>query len=202
MLMPIEGVRSFRGSAVCPHFAHTCARQPVVEAHGDEVEVVVEQVCVDVERHRRGRMPEHPLDRLHVRAGLDRDARGCMTQVVRSHARDAASPNRLAEPAAARLVCAGPSEVAAILSREDDLLRQLASASLRGRRPEQHRERDRTALVCVRRPNLDVFSDLDGVDRHVNSWAAKIDVLNSEADRFSKRRRPGAATSPTLEVPR
>jgi hypothetical protein len=40
-----------------------------VEAVGDGFQVVVEQVGVEVKRHRRGRMTEHPLDRLDVRSG-------------------------------------------------------------------------------------------------------------------------------------
>jgi hypothetical protein len=54
-----------------------------VQACSRTVKVFIEEVGVNVECHRRLSVPEHPLDRLHVRAGTDGQARGCVAQIVR-----------------------------------------------------------------------------------------------------------------------
>ena len=45
----------------------------VIQRRRHRVEVVVEQVGVDIQGHRRGRVSQHPLHRLHVRSGADRE---------------------------------------------------------------------------------------------------------------------------------
>lgn len=46
------------------------------------IQPVVEQIRIAVKGHRRRRMPEHPLHRLHIAAGVDRDRRGGLPRVV------------------------------------------------------------------------------------------------------------------------
>ena len=43
-----------------------------VERCGDIVEIVIEEIRIDVERHCRGGVAQHALNRLHVRSGLHR----------------------------------------------------------------------------------------------------------------------------------
>ncbi len=54
-----------------------------VEGRRDGVEIVVEEVGVRVQGHRRGGVPEHPLDRLDVRPRAHCEARRGVSQVVR-----------------------------------------------------------------------------------------------------------------------
>ena len=51
-------------------------------------EVIVEQVDVDVERHRRQRVPERALYRFQVCAGADRETRRRVPQIVRRDVND------------------------------------------------------------------------------------------------------------------
>lgn len=54
----------------------------------DIVEIVVEEVCIGVERHRGRGMSQHPLYRFHVRAGADRETRCGVSEVVRRDPRE------------------------------------------------------------------------------------------------------------------
>jgi hypothetical protein len=53
-----------------------------VESVRDGVEAVLEEVSVEVERHRRGLVPEHLLHDLQVGSGRDREARGGVPKLV------------------------------------------------------------------------------------------------------------------------
>ena len=55
--------------ALGAHTGHNSFRRRLLHAFRDRVEVVVEQPRLDVQSHRRRRMPEHPLHALDVRAG-------------------------------------------------------------------------------------------------------------------------------------
>jgi hypothetical protein len=57
-----------------------------VEACGDLIEPILEQVPVQIERHCRGLVPEHLLHDLDVRAGGDRQRSGGVTKAVRHEA--------------------------------------------------------------------------------------------------------------------
>jgi hypothetical protein len=59
----------------------------LVQAVRDRVQVVAEQARVDVQGHRRGGVPEHPLNRLDGRAGRHGEARRGVSQFVRSDVR-------------------------------------------------------------------------------------------------------------------
>ena len=61
---------------------------PTAQRIGDGIQIVFEEVGVDVEGHRRGRVTEHALDRLHVRSGRDREAGSRVLEVVRPHSRE------------------------------------------------------------------------------------------------------------------
>lgn len=56
-----------------------CRIQPV----GNAVEILVEQVRVDVQRHAGLGVSEHPLNRFDVRVGTDGQARRSVPQIVR-----------------------------------------------------------------------------------------------------------------------
>ena len=66
-----------------PQRVHTSRGSRSVEPVGHCVEVVTEQAGVHIERHRCGRVPEHPLDGLYVGSRLHRQARRRVPQVVR-----------------------------------------------------------------------------------------------------------------------
>jgi hypothetical protein len=59
-------------------------RPELPEPGRDRLEVVIEEIRVGVQSHGRGRMPEHPLNGLHVRSGADGEARRRVPQLVRS----------------------------------------------------------------------------------------------------------------------
>ena len=63
-----------------------------IHAFGKRAEVVVEEPGIDVERHRRRGVAEHPLDRLDVRAAGYQQARGGVPKVVRA---EVLEPGRL-----------------------------------------------------------------------------------------------------------
>ena len=58
-----------RDCGLSPQIVRTSAGRCLVQAFRDRKKVVAEQPGVDVQRHGRGRVPEHPLDRLDVGAG-------------------------------------------------------------------------------------------------------------------------------------
>lgn len=69
----------------------TQGAQPVVNLlHrvGHRVEIAIEEVRVDVQRHRRRRVPQLPLDDLHARAGRHQQPRGDVPQPVHRHPRE------------------------------------------------------------------------------------------------------------------
>jgi hypothetical protein len=66
-----------------PLSAHNRLCQPVIETPCNDVEGVLEQVRLRVQRHRRRRSPEHPLHRLHLRASAHRQARRSVPKPVR-----------------------------------------------------------------------------------------------------------------------
>ncbi|WP_455429747.1 hypothetical protein [Microbacterium hominis] len=55
---------------------------------GDGIQIVVEEVGVGVEGHRRRRMPGHSLHGLHVRTGAGYERCGGVTGIVRRESRD------------------------------------------------------------------------------------------------------------------
>jgi hypothetical protein len=48
----------------------------------DGVQVVIEEACIGVERHRGGGVAEHPLNGFHVRAGRDGEAGRRVPEIV------------------------------------------------------------------------------------------------------------------------
>jgi len=63
------------------------SRSLTVQRNRYRVEIVLEELCIGVERHGRACVPEHPLNRFHVGPGADRKRRGGVAQVVGSDAR-------------------------------------------------------------------------------------------------------------------
>jgi hypothetical protein len=59
-----------------------------IEQSRHRVEIVAEQPGVDVERHRRRRVPQHALNGLDVRSSRDRQRRRGVPEVVRRQASD------------------------------------------------------------------------------------------------------------------
>src|SRR5271156_3364258 len=51
----------------CPHFAHNFTRASLIQRGRNRLQIVIEQVGVDVQRHRRRGVAEHLLHRLDVR---------------------------------------------------------------------------------------------------------------------------------------
>jgi hypothetical protein len=104
--------RCFRGwfmaseIGVLPHFARTCARQ-----------IVVEQVRAGIEAPRSRGVPGHPLHRLHVRAGADREARRVADleqralDLVDEEAEREPTPNLRGCPGAVAVIGSEPSEI-------------------------------------------------------------------------------------------
>lgn len=80
---PPQKTHSFLSS-----YADSCCRAGVVRGGRDRLEVLVEKVCVHVERHRGRGVTEHALDRLHVRAGAHCEARGRVPEVVDGRLRE------------------------------------------------------------------------------------------------------------------
>ncbi len=163
----------------CPHFAHTCARQVLIEADRDGVQIVVEQVGVDVERHRCGGVAEHPLDCLHVGAGPDRKARGGVPEVVQRQRGDAGLKDRVPEPALSRPMDA--TEVASVEAGEQEVVLSLVSASASNCGGEGCRERDGSLLVGLRCPDVDSVTDLHCVLTDVEPSTRRVHILHAQA---------------------
>ena len=87
--------KSWRGGESGP-FARPL--RGAVECRGDVVEIVVEEVRIDVERHGCGGVVQHALNRLHVRAGLHRERRGRVAKVMNGHERQFCDAQRGLEP--------------------------------------------------------------------------------------------------------
>ena len=87
----------------CPHFAHTFASAGFVQGDRNRLQVVIEQVRVDVERHRRRGMAEHLLDGLDVRTRRHRETGGGVAKVVRRGVRHAGFGDRFDKPPACRV---------------------------------------------------------------------------------------------------
>lgn len=99
----------------------------MIETVRNSAQIVVEQVGVDLERHGRGRVPEYPLHGLHVRAGLDREARCGVPEVVRREAFEANSGRRTPESTLARFRAV---HVRTAFTDEEQVERTLARADL------------------------------------------------------------------------
>jgi hypothetical protein len=54
-----------------------------IQSVGNRIQVVIEQIGINIERHGRRRMPEQPLHRFHIRAGGHRQRRGRVAKLVR-----------------------------------------------------------------------------------------------------------------------
>jgi hypothetical protein len=75
-----ESVSSISGLA--PHFAHNFWSAEATQCVSNGVQVIVEEIGVDVESHRRGGVAEHALHCFDVRSGRYCEARGGVAQVV------------------------------------------------------------------------------------------------------------------------
>lgn len=110
-----EGQREYLGiEPPSPHLVRTSPRGCLIEAVGNGIQIVPEEARVDVQGHRRGRVTQHPLDRLDVRPGLDREARGRVPQVVRGHVRYADLRGRRYEHSTAEVVVAASESPGAV----------------------------------------------------------------------------------------
>lgn len=112
----------------------------------DIVQVVLEQSCVEIERHGGRRVSEHPLYCLHVRADRDRDRRRRVPQIVRSDAGESSVDDCLIEPIAARILVL---KDATCRSGGQEIVRPLARGALGDSLGEPCRYRHRAGGVSL-----------------------------------------------------
>jgi hypothetical protein len=125
-----------------------------VEPIGDRLEVVVEQVGVHVEGHRRLRVPEHPLYRLYVRAGGHGQAHRGVTQLVRVQTRrHTGRLDRLVEPRPARSAHAQNRTLRDDTAVENCVRQAVADASQRHGRENAETQQVRLCPVISTRPS-------------------------------------------------
>jgi hypothetical protein len=103
----------------CPHFADTFTSAGLVEGGSHSFQIVIEQVGVDVQRHRYRSVPQHLLDRFDVRTGRDRKAGRSVTKVVWCGARDTGCADRFVEPPRPRMRA---FQVSAIVAGEQQIV--------------------------------------------------------------------------------
>lgn len=146
------------------------------------VQVVVKQVSVDVERHRRRGVAKHPLHGLHVGPRRHGERRGGVAQVVGRDAREALvsftqSPNRRVEVPAAEVPTAkhrSPSR------GEDEIRVALASASCSQRFDKEAGEWHRPALMTFRRSPDELTANLRHRLAHFNALPSEVEGSNAE----------------------
>ena len=166
----------------------------------DSVEVVVEEVGVDVQGHRGGRVPQHPLHRLHVRSRADRERCRRVAKVVDCHALEAGRVECRHEPGPR---CArGPraTEVVEPVAEQDhrraSCPRRASRSAARGTRgtaPIAPRASSATRRGCPHRHGLRSRSRQGAGARHPHRAPAARSALPSAA-RCRRRRTRASST--------
>lgn len=149
----------------------------MIKGRRDGVEVVIEEVGVRVESHGSGGVTEHPLHRLHVGAGRDRETRSGVPEVVNGEGRRNGQV-----VLTSTLACAGEPPVTVRGRRQvgvawpEDKVRGAATpARLAQVVDEEVGNRDAPGDVSLWRPFDDDSGDVDGVARHDEAMPVEVD---------------------------
>ena len=179
--------------------------QQSIHRIADGIQIIIKQIRIHVQGHRRALVTELPLHRLDIRAGMHQQRRARMPQVVYGHRlRDRISQAALLRPVKPARRAAGPCVL-----RRYEPLRRSGKSRPDCRRPSQassrHGRSKRGKMTVRSSPRLrhvhhDLMTHLRCRPAHMDTLPLQINVSGLQAS-SSPQRNPHRPSVSTMGLP-